>query len=109
METNEHLASAIIEYGLQYYNITQSELDDFIQDVGRHGQSVDRTSVSQAMKHFVRDWTDEGYDERQQAFPCVLNSLASIPRTSEQPLRMLVPGAGLGRLAHEIDGLGGKY
>ncbi|BDD58800.1 hypothetical protein MAP00_004052 [Monascus purpureus] len=37
-------------------------------------QLGDRTSVSQAMKHFVRDWADEGHEERQQAFPCILNS-----------------------------------
>lgn len=92
---------------MRYYNITQSELDEFIRENEQKGQSVDRTSVAQAMKHFVRDWATEGHHERHQAFPCILDSLASIPR-SEQPLRVLVPGAGLGRLAYEIDGLGGK-
>lgn len=65
--------------------------------------------MAQAMKHFVRDWADEGYNERQQAFPCVLDSLASMSRTRDRPLRVLVPGSGLGRLAHDIDGLGGEY
>lgn len=59
------------------------------------------------MKHFVRDWADEGHKERQQAFTCILNSLARIPRTSEHSLRVLVPGAGLGRPAHEVERLGG--
>lgn len=108
LDTNDHLASEIVKYNLQFYNISQSELDDFIRESEREGRAIDRTSVSQAMKHFVRDWADEGFDEREEAFPCVLNSLAAIPRTAEQPLRVLLPGAGLGRLAHEIDALGGE-
>lgn len=60
------------------------------------------------MKHFVRDWVDEGFNERQESFPCVLSALKGVPRTSERPLQVLVPGAGVGRLAHEIDELGGE-
>ena len=98
-----------MEYGLQFYNISQSELDEFIRENEAQHRSADRTSVSQGIKHFVRDWADEGREERQQSFGCILKSLAQTPRTSREPLRVLVPGAGLGRLAHEIDKLGGEY
>ncbi|THC92419.1 hypothetical protein EYZ11_008109 [Aspergillus tanneri] len=107
LEINEQLAKAIVTQGLQFYNVSRSELDEFIRQQEQEGQATDRTSVSQAMKHFVRDWAEEGSEERQEAFPCVLSTLERIPRTSEQPLRVLVPGAGVGRLAHEIDGLRG--
>jgi carnosine N-methyltransferase len=107
-ETNERLAHDIVKHGMQFYNVSKRELDDFIKENEKQGLSTDRTSVSQAMKHFVRDWADEGYDERQDAFPCVLSSLANMSRTLEQPLKVLLPGAGLGRLAHEVDGLGGE-
>ncbi|KAL5357584.1 N2227-like protein-domain-containing protein [Aspergillus floccosus] len=106
-EANERVAHAIVENGMRFYNVSQAELDEFIQENERDGRTTDRTSVSQAMKHFVRDWSDEGYDERQEAFPCVVNALASMSRSEEQPLQVLVPGAGIGRLAHEIAGLGG--
>lgn len=36
-----------------------------------------------------------------------LEFLEQIPQTSGHSLRVLVPGAGLGRPAHEIDRLGG--
>lgn len=95
--------------GLQFYNISQSELNDFIQHQERQSQSTDRTSVAQAMKHFVRDWAAEGFDERQESFTCVFDALGRVPQTSERPLRVLVPGAGVGRLAHEIEQLGGEF
>lgn len=108
-EANERVAHAIVENGKRFYNVSQAELDGFIQENEREGGTTDRTSVSQAMKHFVRDWSNEGYDERQEAFPCVINALASMSRSEEQPLQVLVPGAGIGRLAHEIAVLGGTF
>lgn len=109
LDTNDNLASAIVDYGLQFYNISRSELDEFIKENEAQHRSADRTSVSQGIKHFVRDWADEGHEERQETFECILKSLAQMPRTSSRPLRVLFPGAGLGRLAHEVDKLGGEY
>lgn len=106
-ESNERLAHDIVKHGMGFYNIPQRELDEFIKQNEKQGINTDRTSVSQAMKHFVRDWADEGHDERQKAFPCVLGTLANMSRIVEQPLRVLLPGGGLGRLAHEVDSLGG--
>lgn len=107
LKVNARLAQSIAQTGLQFYNITSSELDEFIRETEAQGRRADRTSVSQSMKHFVRDWADEGYTERQESFQCILRSLSQIPRTDDRPLRVLVPGAGLGRLAHEIHKLGG--
>ncbi|KAJ5159111.1 uncharacterized protein N7500_008762 [Penicillium coprophilum] len=109
VDTNAKLSRSIVEYGLSFYNISQSELDEFIKESESQQRSADRTSVSQGMKHFVRDWADEGHEERQQSSGCILNSLAQMPRTNDRPLRVLLPGSGLGRLAHEVDKLGGEY
>lgn len=75
------------------------------------GKKADKTSTSQALKHFVRDWSVEGLAERDAAFPCVLKALdeAFPSRSTEEPVRILVPGSGLGRLAHDIAGLGGNH
>jgi carnosine N-methyltransferase len=108
LKTNARIAQSIAQTGLQFYNITSSELDEFIREAEAQGRRADRTSVSQSMKHFVRDWADEGYAERQESFQCILRSLSQVPRTDDRPLRVLLPGAGLGRLANEIHKLGGK-
>lgn len=107
LEVNVKLASSIAEYGLQFYNITQVELNDFIKEAEAQGRPIDKTSVTQGMKHFVRDWSEEGQEERLQAFQCVLKTLDREPRTVDAPLHVLLPGAGLGRLAHDIQKLGG--
>ena len=68
----------------------------------------DHAKVREALKHFVRDWSGEGRRERGQAFGLVLDALrrleSDVSRRREK--RVLVPGAGLGRLAWEISQLG---
>lgn len=68
----------------------------------------DHAKVREALNHFVRDWSEEGRRERGQAFGLVLDALkrleSEVGRRGEK--RVLVPGAGLGRLAWEISQLG---
>ncbi|KAI7831922.1 N2227-like protein-domain-containing protein [Kickxella alabastrina] len=62
--------------------------------------------VYSVLKQFVRDWSEEGKEEREQTYGPLLESLesefAQVPPESRGDLRVLVPGAGLGRLAYEI-------
>ncbi|KAL5335003.1 N2227-like protein-domain-containing protein [Aspergillus crustosus] len=106
-EDNDKIAGDIVRYGLEFYGIEQKELDEFIQEAEKEKKMPDRTSVVQGMKHFVRDWSEEGLFEREGAFRCILNNMGSVERSEETPLKVLVPGAGAGRLGYEIDALGG--
>ncbi|KDQ23047.1 hypothetical protein PLEOSDRAFT_35475 [Pleurotus ostreatus PC15] len=67
-------------------------------DVGR---------VREALKHFVRDWSQEGSQEREKMFSHILEVLERVPGDERKEQRVLVPGAGLGRLAWEISQLAG--
>jgi hypothetical protein len=114
----------IVNYALTYYNVSRDELDDFAATKAKAGSRKNdrglRTSVSQALKHIVRDWAIEGYSERNATIPYILNVLRtelpdpfSSPQmtggtdlVANQPYRILVPGQGLGRLAHEIAAMG---
>ncbi|KAL0955490.1 hypothetical protein HGRIS_001730 [Hohenbuehelia grisea] len=62
--------------------------------------------VREALKHLVRDWSAEGRAEREAAFQPILDVLRSSPQDHRHQRRVLVPGAGLGRLAWEISQLG---
>jgi hypothetical protein len=99
-----------VDNALSFYEIEFSELAQFAKDVEAEGKSAERVSVSQALKHFARDWAVDGEHERAATFPQILETLqTSFPnRTEENPIRVLVPGAGVGRLAHEIAALGGE-
>ena len=68
----------------------------------------DHAKVREALKHFMRDWSEDGRGERSQAFGLVLDALKRFERevSGRRGKRVLVPGAGLGRLAWEISQLG---
>jgi hypothetical protein len=107
---NEMICKGIIANALKFYGVDQKELDEHIQDAEKSKRQADRISVSQTLKHFVRDWADEGSKERNDAFPCILSTMEALKLdfTSEQPLKILLPGSGVGRLGHELANLGGN-
>lgn len=94
---------------MHFYDISQKELDEHIKDAEKNGRSADRISVGQTLKHFVRDWAEEGSKERNDAFPCVLGTLSKLKEQAnvEESLKILLPGSGLGRLGHEVAKLRG--
>ncbi|XP_006455526.1 hypothetical protein AGABI2DRAFT_209970 [Agaricus bisporus var. bisporus H97] len=67
---------------------------------------ADLARVREALKHFVRDWSEEGAGEREKIFQPILRVLEQIPLSAREEARVLVPGSGLGRLAWEISQLG---
>lgn len=68
--------------------------------------SGDIGRVRETLKHFVRDWSAEGAHERETILRPVLDALRLVPPERRAGTRVLVPGAGLGRLAWEISQLG---
>ncbi|XP_046399023.1 carnosine N-methyltransferase [Ischnura elegans] len=66
---------------------------------------ADMEKVQATLKQFVRDWSEEGKLERQACYQPIIDELEKYyPESvrSKQEHRVLVPGAGLGRLAYEI-------
>ncbi|KAL7055350.1 hypothetical protein AAHC03_022598 [Spirometra sp. Aus1] len=67
--------------------------------------SNDMDKVRSTLKQFVRDWSTVGAPERHGSYDPVLREIHAAFRSSDRPtsdIRVLVPGAGLGRLAWEI-------
>lgn len=64
--------------------------------------------VSELLKHFVRDWSDEGKEERDALFVPVLSALERYfpERDRREGVRVMAPGAGLARLPYEVAMLG---
>lgn len=108
---NAMTCKKIISHALHFYGLERHELVAHSQEMEKRGRSADRISVSQTLKHFVRDWADEGAKERNDAFPCILSTLENIRSEGafDGLLRVLLPGSGVGRLGHEVAKLGGKY
>ena len=109
MLKNADLAEDILAYSLQYYGVSRSELEAFVQETTPNGTTPRKGDTLYSMKHFVRDWSAEGLHERQATYPCVLQALTKAfpDRSQAKPTKVIVPGSGLGRLGHEIAALAG--
>ncbi|KAJ7763152.1 N2227-domain-containing protein [Mycena maculata] len=70
----------------------------------------DMDKLRSTLKQFVRDWSSEGREEREACYrpmrDALLTHFSAVPVSERGRLRVLVPGAGLGRLAHDVAGLG---
>lgn len=77
----------------------------------KDGKKADKIAVSQSLKHVVRDWTvPGGAYERDHCFDCLLQTLEKLfPDRSQDRVKILLPGAGLGRLGRDIAETGGKH
>ncbi|KYK56566.1 hypothetical protein DCS_03566 [Drechmeria coniospora] len=109
LHRNQALCDAIVDSALLFYGLDFSDLASHAREREAAGHLAERTAVSQALKHIVRDWTAEGEHERNVTFSCMLRSLNQLfpTRQALAPVKILLPGAGLGRLGHEIHRLGG--
>ncbi|KAG7445355.1 N2227-domain-containing protein [Guyanagaster necrorhizus] len=66
----------------------------------------DMDKLRSTLKQFVRDWSEEGKEEREACYgpmkDALLNHYASSSDEERKKLRVLIPGAGLGRLAYDV-------
>jgi len=74
------------------------------------GEGLDMDKIRCTLRQFVRDWSDEGAGERKQSYKPITEALESYyshyPVDQRYRLRVLLPGAGLGRLTYDIAKLG---
>ncbi|KAJ1789013.1 hypothetical protein LPJ67_002654 [Coemansia sp. RSA 1938] len=82
----------------------------FVESRVRAGKTIVKNSfmekVLSTLKQFVRDWSAEGKSEREQTYGPIMQALeaefAGIAPEARGGIKVLVPGAGLGRLAFDI-------
>jgi len=64
--------------------------------------SVDMDKVQSTIKQIVRDWSTTGADEREKCYKPLVSSILALYPANRAQVKVLVPGAGLGRLAFDI-------
>lgn len=85
--------------------LTRSFVKFAWEETGTAGVSMKDAELNrgrEALKHLVRDWSEDGKSERDMTHQPILDILRSQPQRG----RVLVPGCGMGRLAWEISKLG---
>ncbi|KAI6246538.1 Carnosine N-methyltransferase [Erysiphe necator] len=99
IDENSKLSLAIFQAGLQSFDIETSTPESW---QGK-ATSNDIEKARSTLRQFFRDWSNEGTAEREASYGRVVEILQA--EKSSRPngkLRVLVPGAGLGRLAFEL-------
>ncbi|XP_037078089.1 carnosine N-methyltransferase-like [Pollicipes pollicipes] len=117
---SEHLLQlrVCIEHNHEIIKLVLQDVDSMFEN-SRHDEREHRglgrptlsemDKVSSVLRQVVRDWSSEGEAERRQCYQPIIDEIChrfpagDTPRSS---IQVLVPGAGLGRLAFEIAKLG---
>ena len=108
IDENAELALAILHSGLQSFGIPTLQPPKSKDEKDPNGwrgfaTSSDLDKARSTLRQFYRDWSTEGAVEREACHGPIIRALQKERQTrSGSRLRVLVPGAGLGRLVFEL-------
>ncbi|XP_068594712.1 carnosine N-methyltransferase [Brachionichthys hirsutus] len=107
-DQNQELLQAIVHNSLHMFeNIEYGEREE--QQKVRPSTTFDMDKLKSTIKQFVRDWSEAGQAERASSYRPIIREIQRLfpsDRYDVSKVSVLVPGAGLGRLAWEIARLG---
>lgn len=105
IDTNAEIADAILAVGLQSFGLPANPNAEDPRNWRETANSSDLNKAHSTIRQFYRDWSAEGRAERSVCYHPVLQDLKAEfedRRASGEEIRVLVPGAGLGRLVFDI-------
>ncbi|MCJ1258163.1 hypothetical protein MMC24_005994 [Lignoscripta atroalba] len=107
IDANADIATKILSTGLEAFGLDQ-EPSELAVDWRNVATPSDMDKARSTIRQLYRDWSAEGAAERAEAYGPVLQDLAQAFADTEDKstIKVLVPGAGLGRLVLEICKLG---
>ncbi|KAK4044857.1 N2227-like protein-domain-containing protein [Parachaetomium inaequale] len=108
IESNAELARIIFKRGLEVFRVgVPSETGDLKLPPQWNGSAKpgDIDKARSTIRQFYRDWSADGAREREACFGPVMRAIAAEREArgpDHPPLKVLVPGAGLGRFVFEL-------
>jgi SAM-dependent methyltransferase len=106
IDTNAEIADAILAVGLESFGLPANpDKDDPNQYWHETATASDVNKAHSTIRQFYRDWSAEGRAERAVCYDSVLQDLHTefqTRRDAGDEIRVLIPGAGLGRLVFEV-------
>lgn len=106
IDKNAQFSIAIHQAGLQAFGLLSDSKSSAIEqtsDTWRgKAKSSDLEKARGTLRQFYRDWSAEGASERDVCYGRVVKSLQTERLARNENLRVLVPGAGLGRLVFDL-------
>lgn len=111
IESNAELARIIVKFSLRSFSPNEAASDAELtmpEEWSGIAKYNDLDKARSTIRQFYRDWSAEGAVERDACYGPIYRALdvekARYP--DRQPLKVLVPGAGLGRLVFDLCRLG---
>ncbi|MCJ1326915.1 hypothetical protein MMC10_003581 [Thelotrema lepadinum] len=103
IDTNAEIATSILHTGLEAFGVSP-EPSSGEPDWRDTAKAADLEKVNTILRQFCRDWSEEGAPERTAHYRPVLDDLDRLYKdvSDKGEIRVLVPGAGLGRLVFEV-------
>ncbi|KAI9701088.1 MAG: hypothetical protein M1836_001757 [Candelina mexicana] len=105
IDKNADLASQILKTGLAAFSLSP-DAPERDENNDWHGKATpaDVSKANTIIRQFYRDWSKEGEAEREKCYQPLIADLAKEfgDRRDRGQVKVLVPGAGLGRLVFEI-------
>nr|XP_014349562.1 PREDICTED: carnosine N-methyltransferase isoform X1 [Latimeria chalumnae] len=109
IDHNQQILQAIVSDCIHMFENKEYGEDQDFKRI-RPASTFDMDKLKSTIKQFVRDWSETGKMEREACYQPIINEvLRNFPRdqcSDPSKVNVLVPGAGLGRLAWEIANLG---
>ncbi|PKY06029.1 putative trehalase [Aspergillus campestris IBT 28561] len=106
IDVNADIADAILATGLASFELEgSSDSTDASRKWRETATSSDVNKAYSTIRQFYRDWSAEGAVERDICYGPVLRDLKeefAKENATEEEIKVLVPGAGLGRLVFEV-------
>lgn len=107
IDANAKIAEAILSSAIESMGLAallSTNPSERVQDPPWHNtaRKIDLDKVRSTVHQLYRDWSAEGNVEREACYGPVLDDLAETHPTDRSHVRVLVPGAGLGRLVLEL-------
>ncbi|KAJ5226380.1 hypothetical protein N7468_007605 [Penicillium chermesinum] len=106
IDNNAEIADMIVAVGLESFGLSaEPDQDDPMQNWHGKANTSDVNKAHSTIRQFYRDWSAEGRAEREVCYDPVLQDLRNefqSRRDAGEEIRVLVPGAGLGRLVFDI-------
>mmetsp|Transcript_9742 Transcript_9742/g.23111 ORF Transcript_9742/g.23111 Transcript_9742/m.23111 type:complete len:396 (+) Transcript_9742:369-1556(+) len=111
VEVNQNFLGTIVEHAKSFICTSQLLHDARTQFAAIPSEEgLDMDKIRCTLRQFMRDWSEEGANERKQCYLPITDALEAYyshyPVDQRYRLKVLLPGAGLGRLAYNVAKLG---
>ncbi|OJD13762.1 hypothetical protein AJ78_05812 [Emergomyces pasteurianus Ep9510] len=106
IDANAEIAATILSFGLEAFRLPANpDPNDSHRNWHDTATGSDISKAHTTIRQFYRDWSAEGLLEREACYKPVMTDLEEL-FGSQPHIKVLVPGAGLGRLVFDLCSVG---